>query len=120
MLDWFLAHPFWSGALIGFLGALVGAASDLAYARRNYSAKLPSGGLLLIVASILNTVVGLVAMLVSLLLTGSVRLAIFTGLGVFVGFAIGFLILAGILILIGDREARTSSSTGQKTGAPGR
>ncbi|HSO27945.1 MAG TPA: hypothetical protein VLS48_07725 [Anaerolineales bacterium] len=120
MIDLLIEHPFWLGVGIGVAGSALGAAADLTYARLTQQARLPSGGLLLVIASILNTVAGVAAIVYSLLQTGSIRLALLIGLGVFTGFAIGFLVLAGILIFISGREDENSSSAQRQPGAPGR
>lgn len=76
----------------------MGAGIDLFYSRRNRRNSSTSGFLLLIAGSF-NTILGAASILVSILLTGSIRTALILGLGVLTGFVLGFLIIALISII---------------------
>jgi hypothetical protein len=54
---------------------------------------------MLILAGIINSVVGVISMIISLLVTGSFLSAFFLGASVLVGFVLGFLLLASVLII---------------------
>ncbi len=87
------------GVLIGLLGALLGAAVDRYYSRR-LQTDSRMGGFLLITAGIFNTVVGTIAIVLSMFITGSLKIALVLGLGVLVGFAVGFFILAALWVFL--------------------
>lgn len=87
------------GVLIGLLGAMFGAIVDRYFSRRR-QADSRMGGFLLITAGIINSVIGAIAIILSLFITGSLKIALVLGLGVLVGFAVGFFILAALWIFL--------------------
>ena len=91
------------GILIGLLGALLGAIVDRYYTQRR-QADSKMGGFLLITGGIFNTIVGTIAIIVSLFMTGSLKIALVLGLGVLIGFAVGFFILAALWIFFGKES----------------
>jgi len=98
-----LENPFPLGFVIGILASLLGAAVDLFYSRRKR--RTPStGGFLLLVGGGINTIVGAISILISVLLTGSIRTALVLGLGVLAGFSLGFLTVAIISIFSGKPD----------------
>lgn len=95
------------GVLIGLLGALLGAVVDRYFSRRR-QADSRMGGFLLITAGIINSVIGTIAIILSLYITGSLKIALALGLGVLVGFAVGFFILAAWWIFF-TKESENSA-----------
>lgn len=95
-----LLNPFPLGIVIGVLGSILGAGIDLLISRRSQRT-YSTGGFLLLIAGGFNTLVGAVAILISILVTGSIRTALIIGLGVLTGFVIGFLTIAIFWILVG-------------------
>lgn len=94
------------GGLFGFFSAIVAGLIDsqLLSKRRPISDDPISdessfGGPMLILAGIINSIVGVISMIISLLVTGSLFSALFLGATVLVGFVLGFLLLACILII---------------------
>lgn len=98
MNTFILSTPYLFGFLIGTLGSILGAGIDLFYSRRNRR-NASTSGFLLLIAGGLNTILGAASILLSILLTGSIRIALIIGLGVLTGFVLGFLIIALISIL---------------------
>lgn len=90
--------PVLIGGIIGVSGAAIGAIVDLWYSRRRGAEGASLGGFLLIIAGIINTLAGITALVLSFILTGSLRLGILLGLGVLAGFILGFILLAVIWI----------------------
>lgn len=103
------------GAILGLLGALLGGALDLRLSTRKESAEDGTGGPLLLLVGLGNTVIGALATVISFVVTGSIAAALVTGIGFFLGFGIGFLLLAWLLI---RRDGQ--SPHGVEDGVPGR
>jgi hypothetical protein len=99
-----LFTPYPLGVVIGIIGSLLGAVIDLIYSRGNQRTA-PISGFLLLTAGVLNTFVGAAAILISILMTGSIRTALVLGLGVLTGFVIGFLVIALLAIISGKHKA---------------
>ncbi len=94
------------GGLFGFFSAIIAGLIDsqLLSKRRlipddPISDDSSLGGPMLILAGIINSVVGIISMIISLLVTGSLLSAFFLGAAVLVGFVLGFLLLALVLII---------------------
>jgi hypothetical protein len=103
MVIQFITSPFLTGLFIGFGGALVGALVDALNTRRARAGDNP-GGLMMVVAGLVNTLLGIAAIIYSLVVTGSLMTALIMGLGVLVGFAAGFVFFAGVWILFGNKN----------------
>lgn len=101
-----LSTPFPLGMMIGILGSILGAGIDFIYSRGNRRTS-PISGFLLLSAGVLNTLIGAAAILISILVTGSVRTALILGLGVLTGFVLGFLTIALLTIFLSKDEAPT-------------
>jgi hypothetical protein len=101
-----LSTPFPLGMVIGILGSILGAGIDFIYSRGNRRTT-PISGFLLLSAGVLNTLIGAAAILISILVTGSVRTALVLGLGVLAGFVLGFLTIALLTIFLSKDEAPT-------------
>lgn len=101
-----LSTPFPLGMMIGILGSILGAGIDFIYSRGNRRTT-PISGFLLLSAGVLNTLIGAAAILISILVTGSVRTALILGLGVLTGFVLGFLTIALLTIFLSKDEAPT-------------
>jgi hypothetical protein len=95
--------PIVIGLIIGFSGSLLGALIDFMNSRRKGIDSI-YGSFMLITAGIINSIAGIIAITISLIITGSIWSAIIIGLGVLVGFAFGFLLIAGIWMLVGDKN----------------
>jgi hypothetical protein len=95
--------PFMIGLFIGFCGSLIGALIDFVNSRRSKTDFNP-GGLMIIVAGLINTLLGTAAIIYSLIVTGSIITAVIVGLGVLSGFAAGFLLIAGVWIWFGNKN----------------
>jgi hypothetical protein len=99
-----LSTPFPLGFVIGILGSILGAGIDYIYSRGNRRTT-PISGFLLLSAGVLNTFVGGAAILISILVTGSIRTALVLGLGVLSGFVLGFLAIALLAIFSSKYES---------------
>lgn len=103
MVNQLLTSPFLTGMVIGFTGALVGALVDALNARRTQAGSNP-GGLMMVVAGLVNSFLGITAIIYSLIITGSIMTALVLGFGVLTGFASGFLLIAGLWIWLGNKK----------------
>ena len=88
------------GVAIGFLGSIAGGLVDFRTARKRDGRGRGFGLPTLLVAGAINTVVGLVVIVFSLLFTGTLWPALVVGFGVLVGFCLGFLLTAAAWILV--------------------
>ena len=88
------------GGIFGFFSAILGGIVDsqIFSKRHTRNSELSLGGPMLILAGIINSVVGVIAIVVSLLVTGSLSSAFWLGLSVLIGFILGFLLLASLSI----------------------
>jgi hypothetical protein len=93
-------YLFIGGLLFGFFSSTMAGIVDsqLLSKRQPADAEFSLGGPLLILIGILNSIIGLISMIISWLVTGSLRSALFLGASVLVGFVLGFLLLASVLI----------------------
>lgn len=103
MESWLASSPFITGLVIGFFGSFIGAVVDFVKSRRS-RAGFSAGGLMLVVAGLVNSLAGITAIVYSLVTTGSIWTALVLGGGVLIGFAGGFLLIAGVWIWLGNRN----------------
>lgn len=98
-MQWYLIV----GCTFGFLSAIAGGIVDARLLSKHHQAdgETGVGGPMLLLAGMINSLVGVISIVISLLVTGSLRLAFFLGLSVLIGFVTGFLLLAGLFIVRG-------------------
>lgn len=93
-----LSHPtgiqFFLGLVIGLTGAAIGAFTDFRLAYSQEKPRPISGGIMLVIAGAVNSIAGVIAMIISFILTGKLGPALMIGFGVLVGFSLGFLLIA--------------------------
>jgi hypothetical protein len=101
-----MQYHFLIGGLFGFFSAIIaGIIDSQLFSKRRLIPDDPIsddsslGSPMLILAGIINSVVGVISMIISLLVTGSLLNAFFLGAAVLVGFVLGFLLLASVLII---------------------
>lgn len=95
--------PITIGMIIGFAGSMLGAVIDYINSRRKKS-HVRNGSFILIIAGLVNSVAGITAIVYSIFETGNILMALALGLGVLVGFSIGFLFFAGIWIFLENKD----------------
>lgn len=87
---------FLSGSLIGLLCSVIATWADYRRGASGFINNLP--GCVLMMTGLLGFT-GVISILLSLILTGSVRFALVIGLGVGVGFFTGFLVVFVLLVV---------------------
>ncbi len=111
-----------SGAAIGMVVAVLGAVFEYRlYLRRADAPQRPHTSLLHLIGGVL-CFLGLVAVVVSLLLTSSIAPAVVMGIGVGIGFYGGFVVLLLVWLLRGGLVQATEEPThpGARTSGPPR
>jgi cytosine/uracil/thiamine/allantoin permease len=103
MVSQLITSPFVVGLVIGFCGSSIGALVDFLNSRRK-GGNFSYGGLMLVIAGLINSIMGIAAITFSLLETSSILTAVIVGLGVLIGFAVGFLSIAGVWICFGKKN----------------
>lgn len=91
------------GLLFGFLSSTIAGFVDykILSKRQPVDSESSLGGPMLILVGILNSILGIISIIVSWVITGSVWDALFLGASVLIGFVLGFLLLATLFIFGG-------------------
>lgn len=90
---------FGFGITLGIAVSIMGGLLDYWRFRQH---KESGGSVMLLVAGIGNTAAGIIAIVLSFLWSQSIWPALITGLAVFIGFSIGFLVIASLWIFVGS------------------